>query len=190
MITTSARRVLLCREEVGVSRIAVSHDRPSFKLLFASEAGGPHCPTSLFDVLSKPSLPKLSLGTKCVPTTAVAYFFAHVTLILINLSFLSGRQPLTLLPRPHLHSSPARPILSSSSFRFSLSLSLSLSLCIFLSLLCFSSLFFPCLSHSRSLITFLSDHPSLSLIHTHALNLIFCPTCSFHQHSDSLAHSC
>ena len=162
MITTSARRVLLCREEVGVSRIAVSHDRPSFKLLFASEAGGPHCPTSLFDVLSKPSLPKLSLGTKCVPTTAVAYFFAHVTLILINLSFLLGRQPLTLLPRPHLHSSPARPVLSSSSFRFSLSLSLYVSF----SLVFLFSLFL--LSFSLPLVDYLSQRSSVSFSHTHA----------------------
>lgn len=135
------------------------------------------------DALSKPSLPKLSPGTKCVPTTAVAYFFVHVTLILINLSFLPGRQPLTLLPRPHLHSSPARPVLSSSSFRFpSFSPFLpSPSLVLSVSLLSSSS--------SLALVDYLSQR-SPSLVRTHTLNLIFCPTCTFRQHSDSLARSC
>lgn len=72
-----------------------------------------------------------------------------------------------------------------SSFRFSLSLLFFPPLRRY-----HSSLFFPRPPHSRSLITFLSERASPSLVRTHTLNLIFYPTCSFRRHSDSLARSC
>lgn len=148
-------------------RISWSAVVQAFVRGWSGRAGRAHCPTFLslslsLNALSKPSLPKLSSSTKCVPTTAVAYFFAHVTLILINLSFLPGRQPLTLLPRPHLHSSPARPVLSSSSFRFpSFSPFLSSPSLVF-SVSLLSS------SPSLALVDYLSQRSHISFARTHA----------------------
>lgn len=80
------------------------------------------------------------------------------------------------------------PLFAGSSRPFFVFLSTP-SLCPFLPSSRSPSLFFPRLPHLRSLITFLSNFASLSLVCAHTLNLIFCPTCSFRRH-DSLARSC
>jgi len=140
------------------------------------DAAGP-LSNFFFNALSKLSLPKLFPCTKCVPTTAVAYFFVHVTLILINLSFLPGRQPLTLLPRPHLHSSPARLVLSSSSFRFLLSFSLSFFLSLSRVLLLSFSLVFLTLARwlpfSAASISFSRTH---AYVKSHFLSYVLLPS--------------